>query len=48
MTIVKQELRRGRLQLMIWTASVGALLAVCVKQAEQITATQVIMMLWQG
>ena len=30
MTIVKQELRRGRLQLMIWTASVGALLAVCV------------------
>ena len=28
MTIVKQELRRGRLQLMIWTASVGALLAV--------------------
>ena len=30
MTIVKHELRRGRLQLMIWTASVGALLAVCV------------------
>ena len=30
MTIVKQELRRGRTQLMIWTASVGALLAVCV------------------
>ena len=30
MTIVKQELRRGRVQLMIWTASVGALLAVCV------------------
>ena len=30
MTMVKQELRRGRTQLVIWTASVGALLAVCV------------------
>ena len=30
MTIVQHELRRGRMQLTIWTASVGALLAVCV------------------
>ena len=30
MTMVRQELRRGRMQLAIWTASVGALLAVCV------------------
>ena len=30
MTMVKQELRRGRMQLVIWTAAVGALLAVCV------------------
>ena len=30
MTMVKQELRRGHTQLVIWTAAVGALLAVCV------------------
>lgn len=30
MTILQHELRRGRAQLLIWTAAVGALLVVCV------------------
>lgn len=30
MTIFKQEMRRGRAQLLIWTAAVGGLLAICV------------------
>ena len=30
MTLVKHELRQGRISFLIWTASVGVLLAVCV------------------
>ena len=30
MTIVKHELRQGRLQFLIWTGSIGLLLAICI------------------
>ena len=30
MTLIKHELRQGKLSLMIWTVSIGALLAVCI------------------
>ncbi len=30
MTLVRHELRRGRASLLIWTASIGSLLAVCI------------------
>ena len=30
MTLVKHELRQGRTSFLIWTASIGFLLAVCV------------------
>ena len=30
MTLVKHELRQGRTSFLIWTASIGFLLAVCI------------------
>ncbi len=30
MTLIKHELRQGRLSLTIWTAAVGALLVICI------------------
>lgn len=45
MTIWKHELRQGRMNFLIWTAAIGALMAVCIalfpqmkRQAEDLTA----------